>query len=229
METSSSPIQLYETDITTSSNPGQTKIDKCHHSWPFSRNEIEKVRIPTDLESQESHAPRSTTLVESPSVVENQVLPSSRNIAQRIQNRIWRHNSSKNVLERWAFEIISWLVSAICMAAVVTVVAIYNNKPQPEWPLSFTLNSYVSVLSKVATAALLFPTAEALGQLKWSWFQTRSDSREMCDFEIFENASKGPLGSFMLLLRLKGRSELPLHPSKKHPKPNMSYTGRWQH
>ncbi|OAF98604.1 uncharacterized protein CC84DRAFT_1106064, partial [Paraphaeosphaeria sporulosa] len=41
----------------------------------------------------------------------------------------------------------------------------------PKWPLSLTLNTYISILLKVTSTALLLPILEALGQLKWSWFQ----------------------------------------------------------
>ncbi|KAF1829524.1 hypothetical protein BDW02DRAFT_509709 [Decorospora gaudefroyi] len=65
------------------------------------------------------------------------------------------------------------------------------------------LLTLASLLGKVASAALIVPTSEALGQLKWNWFH---DSRAMCDFEIFDKASRGPWGAALLLFRTKGRS-----------------------
>jgi hypothetical protein len=56
----------------------------------------------------------------------------------------------------------------------------------------------------MAGAALILPVSEALGQLKWSWFQ--QNSKQMWDFEIFDNASRGPWGSLLLLLRTKGKA-----------------------
>jgi hypothetical protein len=61
------------------------------------------------------------------------------------------------------------------------------------------------VLAKVASAALILPISEAIGQLKWTWFNG-SESKEMIDFEIFDKASRGAWGSFLLLFRTKGRS-----------------------
>lgn len=90
------------------------------------------------------------------------------------------------------------------MTGIVIVLFIYRGKRIPSWPLGLTLNAYISVLSKVATAALLVPVSEALGQFKWSWFN-RDSSKKMWDFEIFDNASRGPWGSFLLLVRTKGR------------------------
>lgn len=128
---------------------------------------------------------------------------SHRNLAQRFEKRIWQYNSSSNVIKRWLLEIISWVLSAICMSAIIGMLLHVKDKRPPQWPLHLTLNTYISVLSKIASAALLLPTSEALGQLKWSWFQ--GDSKKMWDFEIFDNASRGPWGSLLLIIRTKGK------------------------
>ena len=127
------------------------------------------------------------------------------NLAQRIEQRLWRYSASRNVVKRWLLEIISWSLSAACMAGIIIVLFVYKNKRIPSWPLGLTLNAYISVLAKVASAALLLPVSEALGQLKWSWFN-KGNSKKMWDFEIFDNASRGPWGSLLLLVRTKGKS-----------------------
>ena len=65
------------------------------------------------------------------------------------------------------------------------------------------LLTYANALGKVASAALIVPTLEALGQLKWNWFHK---SNAMWDLEIFDKASRGPWGAAMLLFRTRGRS-----------------------
>jgi hypothetical protein len=70
------------------------------------------------------------------------------------------------------------------------------------WPLGLTI---VTVLSKVASAALILPISEAIGQLKWSWFHGK-ESKDALDFEIFDKASRGAWGSVLLLVRTKGKS-----------------------
>jgi hypothetical protein len=65
--------------------------------------------------------------------------------------------------------------------------------------------TFITVLSKVASGALILPISEAIGQLKWSWFSGK-DSKDAFDFEIFDKASRGAWGSFLLLVRTKGRS-----------------------
>ncbi|KAH7396717.1 hypothetical protein DE146DRAFT_614403 [Phaeosphaeria sp. MPI-PUGE-AT-0046c] len=130
------------------------------------------------------------------------------NFAQRIEERLWRYSASGNILKRWLLEIISWLFSAVCMAAVIGVLIYLKDKPLSSWLLAektpLTLNAFISILSKMAGAALLLPVSEALGQLKWSWFLEHS--KQMWDFEIFDNASRGPWGSMLLLIRTKAKA-----------------------
>lgn len=128
------------------------------------------------------------------------------NFAQRFEKKIWNYNSSGSVAKRWILEIFSWVISALCMAAIIGVLLSLKDEQLPKWPGGLTLNAYISVLSKITSAALLLPTSEALGQLKWSWF--RGDSKKMWDFEIFDEASRGPWGSILLLIRTKGRYAL---------------------
>ncbi|KAF1911041.1 hypothetical protein BDU57DRAFT_560607 [Ampelomyces quisqualis] len=131
----------------------------------------------------------------------------SHNIAERIEKRLYQYSISGNILKRWLLEIVSWICSALCMAAVVAVLIYFKDQPLSDWTLTdkthLTLNAYISILSKMAGAALILPVSEALGQLKWSWFQ--QNSKQMWDFEIFDNASRGPWGSFLLLIRTKGK------------------------
>lgn len=130
------------------------------------------------------------------------------NLAERIEKRLYQYSISGNIVKRWLLELISWLFSAVCMAAVIAVLIYLKDDPLAKWSLAektgLTLNAYISVLSKMAGAALILPVSEALGQLKWSWFQ--QNSKQMWDFEIFDNASRGPWGSFLLLIRTKGKA-----------------------
>lgn len=121
------------------------------------------------------------------------------------------------IVEWWLMEIISWTFSALCMITIIGVLFAYDGNELPEWPLGLTLNGFISALSASAKAALLLPTAEALGQLKWSvsfsldlrrrkrlttirnWFST--ESRSLIDFEVLDQASRGPMGSVLLLFK----------------------------
>lgn len=125
---------------------------------------------------------------------------SSPDLSQRLERKLAEYNASENILKRWLFEIGSWLLSAACMSAIV---GIYLHISEKEMVRSDRLLTLVNILGKVASAALIVPVSEAVGQLKWNWFH---DSQTLWDFEIFDKASRGPWGATLLLFRTKGRS-----------------------
>jgi hypothetical protein len=103
---------------------------------------------------------------------------------QRIERKLAEYNASNNVFKRWLFEMSSWLVAAVSMGAIVGIYIWLKEKPMSEVGELLTC---ANILGKVASAALIVPTTEALGQLKWNWFH---NSRAMWDFEIFDKASR---------------------------------------
>ena len=88
------------------------------------------------------------------------------------------------------------------IGAIVAILIILKDQPLIKWSLGLT---FITILSKIASAALILPISEAIGQLKWSWFHGKK-SKDAFDFEIFDKASRGAWGSFLLLCRTKGRS-----------------------
>jgi hypothetical protein len=108
----------------------------------------------------------------------------SLDLTQRLERKLAEYNSSENVFKRWLFEILSWTISALCMGAIIGIYLWLNNAPMSEVSNYLT---YTNVLGKIASAALIVPTSEALGQLKWHWFRK---SNAIWDFEIFDKASR---------------------------------------
>jgi hypothetical protein len=111
-------------------------------------------------------------------------IKSSLDFTQRIERKLAKYNASDNPFKRWLFEILCWLASALAMGAIVGIYSYLNDKPIAQ---AGELLTYANALGKVASAALIVPTSEALGQLKWNWFQK---SNAMWDFEIFDKASR---------------------------------------
>jgi hypothetical protein len=124
----------------------------------------------------------------------------SLDFTQRVEKKLAEYNASQNVFKRWLFELLSCLVSVLSMSAVVVIY--FNLADKPVHDAGYLL-TYANILGKIASAALIIPTSEALGQLKWNWFH---QSNAMWDFEIFDKASRGAWGAVMLLFRTKGRS-----------------------
>ena len=112
-----------------------------------------------------------------------------------------REQISRYIIEWWLLELLSWFIGALSVAALVIILHHYDGQPMPHW--DFGLNALISLLAGITRSSLLVPTYGALGQLKWNWF--RANPKLMVDFEIFDSASRGPLGSIFLLFRTYGR------------------------
>ncbi|EMD93578.1 hypothetical protein COCC4DRAFT_191454 [Bipolaris maydis ATCC 48331] len=127
---------------------------------------------------------------------------SSFDFLSRVEQKLAQYNASESILKRWLFEILSVVTSAACMGAIIGILCYIDDRSLNKWPSGLTI---ITVLSKIASAALILPISEAIGQLKWTWFNGKK-SRDAFDFEIFDKASRGAWGSFMLLCRTKGKS-----------------------
>ncbi|KAL1615635.1 hypothetical protein SLS54_008902 [Diplodia seriata] len=101
----------------------------------------------------------------------------------------------------WLFELLAWVISAIAMAVLVATLVLTDGRPLPHWPMSITLNSFISILATIVKAAMVVPIAEGISQLKWLWFKKAGVLK---DIQTFDEASRGMWGSLKLLLGTKG-------------------------
>lgn len=102
-----------------------------------------------------------------------------------------------SVFATWWTEICSSLLALGCILAIVVVLVVHQGRPLPGWPSLISINSLIAVFTAVFKAALIFPVAEGLGQLKWNWFDR---PEKLGDLVLFDSASRGPWGSFKLLM-----------------------------
>jgi hypothetical protein len=87
---------------------------------------------------------------------------------------------------------------------MVALLSYFDGRALPLWPNGFvTLNAVVAVLATVATAGVGVPLSSGLGQLKWIRFRTRGGA-PLADMEVFDDASRGPMGAVGLLARMRG-------------------------
>lgn len=120
----------------------------------------------------------------------------------------------------WLWELAGIFISAAALAGMVGFLLYLNNKPQPNWAytssaktiagktiapltLSVSPNSLLSLMSTVARICVLIPITKGLAQLKWVWFAEKE--RDLRDFEVFDNATRGVTGSLFLVWKLKFR------------------------
>lgn len=115
---------------------------------------------------------------------------------------IRRHHSRSldTLLREWKYEIATWLLGSSALGCIVALLVIFRDCPLQEWTSRFLPAPVIAALSQVAQSAFLYSISACIGQLKWDWLrQTRSAS----DLGKFEEASRGPQGSLMLLSKSK--------------------------
>lgn len=97
------------------------------------------------------------------------------------------------------------MLGILFIGALVFVLHFYDGQEAPKFGSAFgaslTLNTVTAILSTAAKAALLYPVAECVGQLKWIWFS--QDYRQLQDMSMFENASRGIRGGLELLWKTR--------------------------
>ncbi|KAF2473899.1 uncharacterized protein BDR25DRAFT_386823 [Lindgomyces ingoldianus] len=90
-----------------------------------------------------------------------------------------------------------------CMAAVVTILARMQSQPLSHWTFLISLNATIATFITAAKSMALLVLAACIAQSKWILF--KSSARKLRELDLFEDASRGPLGSLMLLLHVRWR------------------------
>jgi hypothetical protein len=105
----------------------------------------------------------------------------------------------------WLWELISACFSTCCFVAICGVLIAYSGKPRSEWSFRLSLNAIVSILATGCRSSLALAMSEAISQRKWIWVNS-SKSRSLLSMQSFDSASRGPLGSLVILMDKSGRS-----------------------
>lgn len=100
----------------------------------------------------------------------------------------------------WLLELLCAISSLACTAAMFSFLCAIDGKPYSQWHVAhveITPNTMLSIISTFAKASLLMPVTEGISQLKWVFFQQRE--RSLIHLQVFDEASRGPVGSLRLL------------------------------
>ena len=107
----------------------------------------------------------------------------------------------------WLLELACATFGVISIVILCTILRLYDRNPVPEFGSVFghaiTLNTVVAILVQVATALLLVPVTECMGQLKWMWYSGKY--RPLKDLDVFDKASRDFTGSIALLWKIRWR------------------------
>ncbi|KAF2022231.1 hypothetical protein BU24DRAFT_417868 [Aaosphaeria arxii CBS 175.79] len=120
----------------------------------------------------------------------------------QLHNTPGRQRSFSILLKEWKWELSTWAFGTLAFAALVVQVVWFRDRPTSEWRSSVSISALIAALSQVTQSTLLVSTSACIGQLKWIWLRSR---RSMIDMERFDNASRGPNGSFWFLLTISWR------------------------
>ncbi|RDW90853.1 DUF3176 domain-containing protein [Aspergillus mulundensis] len=107
-------------------------------------------------------------------------------------------------LDTWLFEILAMIFSLTCCIAIVCILVTFNGEPQPEFAYGLTLNAIISTLATASKSSLIYVISACIGQLKWIGVYKRR--KQIYNMELFDSASRGPLGAIFMVLQDKGRS-----------------------
>jgi succinate dehydrogenase hydrophobic anchor subunit len=113
---------------------------------------------------------------------------------------------NKNVCHRtlptngWGLEFLSSLTSVVLFIGLIVMFRIMDGKQYSEWTFSISLNAVTAILSTCCSAAMMHNVSAFIGQQKW--IHLKKSPRTVYDIETFDEASRGPYGSILLLLRI---------------------------
>lgn len=105
--------------------------------------------------------------------------------------------SSKNLTTNWMWECVSVIFSVLCMAAIAIIALNIDGIWLSQWHLDLQPSTVISILMTACQSSLMFSVAEIISYSKWFYFKTRS--RCLKELDVFDSASRSPLGSLNLL------------------------------
>jgi len=118
----------------------------------------------------------------------------------------------------FSWEILSAITATVAVAAIIIILAVYDESSLPDWPSVFTarvsdrvlachslnirqINSVVSLFGTISKMAVMSIIGASISQSKWLWY--RQESHALQDIQAFDDASRGPWGAMALISSLK--------------------------
>lgn len=73
----------------------------------------------------------------------------------------------RSLLRSWWQEILSSIVSVICVVAIALILQNIDGTLLSSWGIAVSPNAVISILSTTAKATMILPIAESISQFKW--------------------------------------------------------------
>ena len=170
-----------------------------------SNSSVDQPRAPVSSEDHETRRPQVTLLETKydPPGKDDKSNPQkaarfrSQKAARR--GRAWARALQK-FNDLWLFEIGSVLLSIAAISAVIWVLKTVDQQPLSRWTHSLQITTVISFLAIIAKSSLALVASTGLSQHKWNVYASGRRHRKLLDFHLLDGASRGPLGSFSLIL-----------------------------
>jgi hypothetical protein len=107
----------------------------------------------------------------------------------------WR----ESLIWGWSFELFNMVSSLACMAAIVAILVTTKDRPADEWNFYFSISATLALLGMIAKSTAAIGVGACISQYKWLYFKRAP--RKLTDLDLLEEASRGPLGSLILLAK----------------------------
>jgi hypothetical protein len=118
------------------------------------------------------------------------------------RSRVSRSSKRAGWTSSWIYEICAIVVSVAFMIAIVVVLALrIDRKPRDSWTLPLAPNTVIALFSTLSKSAILLVITACISQLKWIYFGRRG--HRLMDLQIFDSASRGPLGAISLIFHIR--------------------------
>lgn len=173
------------------------------------------------LKSHELKPPEYIDVIHTVQFSDDYTNPVSQPHGARWRMRRWWRRFNQIWADSWAPEIASCFIALGSLVSLIVILAVYDNEVLQDVPLGLSINTVVSILASTLKASMIMPVAEckcsrmitrisllilidiAISQLKWLWFG--GNDRPLRDFEHFDQASRGPWGSILLVFHLRSQ------------------------
>lgn len=101
----------------------------------------------------------------------------------------------------WLKEMLTTIASLVLLGLMIAIFWWADGRHLSAWKSPISINTVVSILTTLCTAALMHGVGEFISQLKWLHF--KDEPHKLQEFKAFDEASRGPWGSAKFLGKIK--------------------------
>lgn len=103
----------------------------------------------------------------------------------------------------WFYESLALILAAASFVTLIVILSRYDGKPTPAWKAGMSINVLVALLSVIFRIFIMLPVEQSISQA--TWVALSKKPRPLNEVIYYDSASRGPLGSILLIIRLRLR------------------------